>query len=202
MQLLDDDRPPGLQIREALYTGSSFSGHERDHLWVQDATGRFQQVSGISGLDHPGDGRAWARLDFDGDAGQDIVTVSANSPFLQLFDNRVPARAGALALRLVGGNQSPAPSTTWSSRDAIGARVVVTAGGRTLHRELRAGEGLASQSSATVWVGLGEATAAEQVEVRWPSGRRTVLAGLQAGQTITVFEDPAMNGGRSTRIDD
>ncbi len=191
MQLLDDARPPGMQIREALYGGSSFSGHERDHLWVQDADGRFQQVSGVSGLDHPGDGRAWATLDLDGDLGQDIVTVSANSPFLQVFENRAPARGSAIEVRLVGGNRTPTPSTTWSNRDGVGARVVVTVGDRTLHRELRAGEGLASQSSAAVHVGIGDAESADRVEVRWPSGRVSAVEGVAAGRRITVYEDPS-----------
>ena len=186
--LLDDDRPPGLQIREALYSGSSFSGYERDHLWLQDDSGRFQEVSGVSGLDHEGDGRAWARLDVDGDGAPDIVTVSANTPTVQLFENRIPSRGHSIRLRLEGGNTSPTAAPGWSNRDAIGARVVVTVGDRVLHRELRAGEGMAGQSSRTLLVGLGDATQAERVEVRWPSGRTTVL-GAVASDTLTVIHE-------------
>jgi len=186
--LLDDDRPPGLQIRESLYSGSSFSGHERDHLWLQGPDGRFEELSGVSGLDHEGDGRAWARLDVDGDGAPDIVTVSANTPTVQLFENRIPEPGNSLRLRLVGGNTSPAPSPDWSSRDAIGARIVVTVGDQELHRELRAGEGMAGQSSQTLLVGIGRAERADRVEVRWPSGRRSLLENVPAGALQVVDE--------------
>lgn len=189
--LMDDDRPPGVQIRESLYAGSSFSGHERDHLWLQGADGRFVELSGVSGLDHEGDGRAWARIDVDGDGGPDIVTVSANTPALQLFENRIPERGGAVGLRLVGGNRTAAASPGWSARDAFGARVVVRVGDRVLHRELRAGEGMAGQSSRTLLIGLGDAAQADAVEVRWPSGRTTHHGPVLAGGRRTLHEDPA-----------
>jgi hypothetical protein len=189
--LMDDDRPPGIQIRESLYTGSSFSGHERDHLWLQGDDGRFVELSGVSGLDHEGDGRAWARLDVDGDGGPDVVTVSANTPALQLFENRIPDRGGALALRLVGGNGAATAAPGWSARDAFGARVIVHIGERRLHRELRAGEGMAGQSSRTLLIGLGDAAQADAVEVRWPSGRTTRHGPAEAGASLTLHEDPA-----------
>jgi hypothetical protein len=186
--LMDDDRPPGIQIRESLYQGSSFSGHERDHLWLQGEDGRFVELSAVSGLDHEGDGRAWARLDVDGDGGPDIVTVSANTPALQLFENRIPDRGHTLSIQLEGGNTAAAPAPGWSARDAFGARIVVTVGDRELHRELRAGEGMAGQSSKTLLIGLGDAEKADRVEVRWPSGRTSVLEGVAAGETVRVRE--------------
>lgn len=189
--LMDDDRPPGIQIRESLYQGSSFSGHERDHLWLQGADGRLVELSGVSGLDHEGDGRAWARLDVDGDGAPDIVTVSANTPALQLFENRVPGVGRSIGIRLEGGNGTAAAAPGWSARDAYGARVVVTVGDRVLHRELRAGEGMAGQSSKTLRIGLGDAAQADRVEVRWPSGRTSVLEGVAAGETVLVRERAA-----------
>ncbi|MEC7947861.1 MAG: CRTAC1 family protein [Myxococcota bacterium] len=186
--LMDDDRPPGVQIREALYTGASFSGNERDHLWLQDADGRFVELSGVSGLDHEGDGRAWAQLDVDGDGSPDIVTASANTPALQIFKNRIPERGAGIALQLEGGNHAAAPAREWSARDAFGARIVVHVGDRRLHRELRAGEGMASQSSPSLLIGLGDATQADAVEVHWPSGRVTRLGPMPAGTSRLIRE--------------
>lgn len=185
---MQSDAFPGAEIRRALRDGSSFSGNERDHLWLQSDSGRLVEVSSISGLDHTGDGRAWARLDVNQDGGPDVVTVSANTPALQLFENQVPARGGFVAIRLEGGNTRPAAAAEWSARDAFGARVVVFVQGRALHRELRAGEGMAGQSSRTLLVGVGNAATVERVEVRWPSGRVSTVDDVEIGTLTKIFE--------------
>ena len=69
--LLDDDRPPGLQIREALYSGSSFSGYERNAFFLNAQAGTgvagYLEAGFPAGLDFDHDGRAVAPLDVDGD---------------------------------------------------------------------------------------------------------------------------------------
>ncbi|HVR08423.1 MAG TPA: ASPIC/UnbV domain-containing protein, partial [Thermoanaerobaculia bacterium] len=46
------------------------------------------------------------------------------------------------------------------------------AGGALLIREVNGGNGYSSQSSTRVHIGLGAATRIDELEVRWPSGRR------------------------------
>ena len=65
-------------------------------------------------------------------------------------------------LRLVG---------VTSNRDALGARVTVTAGGRTQVREVKSGSSYLGQSDLRVHVGLGDARSVDRVEIRWPGGR-------------------------------
>jgi len=76
---------PGLNTPGRYFEdGVSQSGRERNHLFAQTPTPAgdavFRDLSGISGLDHPGDGRAFAWLDFDRDGWLDIVAVNANAP--------------------------------------------------------------------------------------------------------------------------
>ncbi len=180
---------------------TSLSGKERNHLFLSRRASRFAEASAVSGLDHPGDSRAWARLDLDRDGFLDVALVNANAPRFQLFRNRLgelvePGTAHFVAVRLVGGNREARPSSEWSSRDAVGARVVVTlADGLVLGRERAMGEGLAAQNTATQFIGIGRQTRVESMTVHWPSGRKTEFGAVNAGELATVYEDPAQGPG-------
>src|SRR5579872_4619303 len=65
----------------------------------------------------------------------------------------------------------PSPSQTLrSTRDAIGARIKVKAGGRVLVDEVRSGSSFISNNDMRVHFGLGAPAKIDSVEVRWPSG--------------------------------
>jgi len=177
--------------------GASLSGHERDHLFLNLEGERFIDISGVSGLDHPGDGRAFGVLDYDRDGWPDLAVASANAPLLQLYRNRIgelrdeqAADANIIALRFVGGNETASPSQELSNRDGYGAIVRVTLPARTLLREHRAGEGLAAQNSATMMVGIGSHQMASEINIRWPSGRTQALPEIAAGSLVTLYENP------------
>ncbi len=197
-----DEHPEALLLRtdgyskatERLKSGASFSGHERNHVFLNQNGEDYVEISGISGLDHPGDSRAFAVLDYDRDGWQDIAVVNANAPLFQLFRNQMGERGdpGAMvAVRFEGGNRFAAPNSQWSTRDAYGARVLLEIEGRELLREHRAGEGLAAQNSATMRAGIGNAEEVTRLEVRWPSGRWSDTTAVPAGTLVTAYEDPA-----------
>ena len=163
-------------MREAAraYWGESFgrdslSGKEANRFFLNRGGEQFADLSGLSGLDHLGDGRALALIDYDHDGWQDLAVVSANAPKLTLFHNEigdlVRDRKPAVALRLVGGNRGAEPSAEWSNRDAIGARILALVGGRKLVRHLQAGEGFSAQNSNTLLVALGNRETIDQLEL-------------------------------------
>ena len=120
----------------------------------------------------------------DGDgvwmSGTDLdVAVSNNDQRAVLLRNDGGNAKHYLRLRLTG---------TRSNRDAIGAKVTVTAGGKKQVEEVRSGTSYLSQNELTLHFGLGAATKAEKVEIRWPSGKVQVLTGVQADQTLAVKE--------------
>ncbi len=188
-----------------------FSGSERDYVFCNRGGKSFDDVSLVSGLDHPGDARGLAILDLDRDGWVDLALANANTPQLVFFRNRqgdARARAGAvpppvIAFRFVGGKRDGAPGSgdKWSVRDGYGAQLRVALDGGTLLREHRCGEGMSSQNSATLLVGIGEAAQAKDVTVRWPSGRTSALGAVAAGTLVTVFENPAENGGQAARLE-
>lgn len=172
--------------------GASLSGHERNHLFLNAGGTELIDVSGVSGLDDPSDGRAVAWTDFDRDGWIDFVVANANAPAFQLYRNEIGAVAGsagnrAIGIRLVGGNQDASPTNAWSNRDGIGARIEIDIDGRTLVRELRAGEGFASQNSSSLLIGIGESESA-RVRIHWPSGRSQSVGEVRAGTQVTLRE--------------
>ncbi len=185
----------GRHIKE----GASLSGNERDSLYYNSGGKQFANISGISGLDHPGDGRAFAILDYDRDGWPDFVVMSANAPMMQLYRNRIgegseqARKHQMVAVRFVGGNHTARPTTAWTNRDGYGALVTVTLDDLTLRREHRAGEGLAAQNSATMLIGIGARDSVKALTVRWPSGKVQDSGSIPANSLVTVYENPAQS---------
>ena len=82
-------------------------------------------------------------------------------------------------MRLVG---------TQSNRDGVGARLRLTAGGRTQIREVKAGSSYLGQNDVRQHFGLERRPRADRLEVRWPSGRLDVVQDVPADQIITARE--------------
>jgi len=75
--------------------------------------------------------------------------------------NNLRKAGNSIGMKLVG---------TRSNRDAIGARVRLTVGGKTMMRQVEAGSGYASESMLAVHFGLGAVSTIDAAEVVWPSG--------------------------------
>ncbi len=173
----------------------SFSGYERNHLFLSGEGKSFTDLGSISGLDHVGDSRSFASLDYDRDGWLDFVLVNANAPLVKLYRNQIGYRSGndqggIIAIRLVGGNHGATPSRQWSNRDGIGARVTVKAGALQLAREQRAGEGFAAQNSATLLLGVGTAPVVDNLTIEWPGGTTQTASDIPTGSLVTVYENP------------
>ena len=105
--------------------------------------------------------RAAAFGDLDGDGGIDVVVANRDAPPYLLL-NRVPARGHWLAVRALDEH----------GRDALGATVTLTLGERRLRRDVRTAWSYCAASDPRVHFGLGEHTAVDRLEVRWPDGVR------------------------------
>ena len=121
--------------------------------------------------------------DIDNDGRIDVLIVGQDAP-LALFHNQpAPADGHFLTLALEG---------LASNRDGVGAKVTVTAGGRSQVAARFGGGSYLSASDPRLHFGLGPARRADRVEVRWPSGRRDTYDGLAADAGYRLREgDPA-----------
>ena len=174
-----------------------FSGSERNRLFLSSHGDSFLDVSGISGVDSPSDGRVSVWLDMDHDGRQDLAVVNSNRPLMQLYRNESGGndRPGGnfIALRFVGGNDSADASPQFSNQNGFGTRVVVKTGDRQITREHLCGQGFSGQNSSTMTIGLGAATTIDQLSVTWPSGIQQQFKDLAAGKLVILFERPAAN---------
>jgi enediyne biosynthesis protein E4 len=181
---------------------------EPPHLFRGLPGGRFEEATALAGPDlrRPVVGRGAAYADVDGDGDLDLAFTTNNGPAVLLRNDGGGANDW-IRVRLVG---------TKGNRDAIGARVRVTVGGRTLTRMVRAASSYASQSEMAVTLGLGPAGAAAgraaaagsaaaagagvafaaapaqvDVEVRWPGGAVETFRGLAARHEHVLREGSA-----------
>ena len=167
----------------------SFSGNEGNSVFLNHGGMEFEDVSGVTGIDSLADGRAFSFFDYDRDGRSDLVLTNTNYPQLQLFRNELKDTGRVVKVRLVGGNREAKVNKEWSARDGYGAHVLVTAGGMTQRRELRAGDGFATQNSDTLVMGIGKSQKVEGITVLWPSGKKSVIGEVAAGTVVTVFEN-------------
>ena len=149
------------------------------------AEGRFANISAVSGLDYPDDGRAVALVDWDHDGHLDMWISNRNAPRLRLMRNEVPRGNHFLAMRLEGNGKN-------TSRDAIGARVEVVLGDSSGHppliKTLRAGEGFLAQSSKWLHFGLGAADVVDKVTVHWPGGDIEQFTGFDVDHRYRLIQ--------------
>jgi len=78
---------------------------------------------------------------------------------------------------------------TVSPRAAIGAKVFVTAGGRTQLREQSAGYHRWSQNHSRIHFGLAGNTTVDEIRVEWPSGAVNTFNNVSADQLYDVVEN-------------
>jgi hypothetical protein len=88
-------------------------------------------------------------------------------------------------LRLVGEK---------SNRAALGAVVTLEQGSEKIEKEVRSGDGYISQSDLRIHFGLGNASKADKITIRWPSGVIETLQNLRANQYYTVVEGRGIDG--------
>jgi hypothetical protein len=165
---IDDDGNPNNTFRQPA------------QFYWNEGGGRFRHLSGQVGayFREPRAGRGLAACDFDNDGLMDLAfNNSGESAVLLRNESTTPYHWLRLHLR-----------GTKSNRDAVGARVTVEAGGRRLVRHRKGGGSYCSASDPRLLIGLGAATRAERVEVRWPSGLVQQFGPLSADRGYVLVE--------------
>jgi enediyne biosynthesis protein E4 len=124
-------------------------------------------------------GMAYADIDNDGDL--DLV-ITANNGSARLLRNDNGNQNDVLRVKLIG---------TKSNRDAIGARVTLSAAnGLGETRMVKSGSSYLSQSELPVTFGLGKPGIAKglRLDIVWPSGRKETIPGIMPNEVLTIQE--------------
>jgi len=161
--------------------GFSFSGYERDPLYLNLGTKKFMDISGVSGIDSITDGRAGVFADFDNDGDLDVFSNTIQGQSHLLFRNNVGQANNWLRVALEGNERT--------GRDAFSAIVRVRTSQGTLTKIKDGGSGFISQHDPRLLFGLGRDERAEWIEVTWPHGKVERFAGeAKAGATLLLRE--------------
>ena len=142
---------------------------------------KFDLVPAVegTGLAKVAIGRGLAVGDLFNDGKLDVViNVLDGNPVL--LRNVNPDKHHWIELKLVGGPKSP--------RDAVGATVYLTAGGKKQRGDVISGASYASSHDQRIHFGLGDATTIDAVEVHWPSGAIEKFSIPKVDQIVTVTE--------------
>ena len=126
-------------------------------------------------------GRGLARLDWNRDGRDDIAVSHLEEP-VALLTNRTTTSNQFLALRLRG---------VVSSRDAVGATVIVTCGQRMVSGQVTSGDGYLARNEQRLTFGLGPADGVDTVEVRWPSGLTQTVQDIPLDTELLLVEGAA-----------
>jgi hypothetical protein len=160
------------------FGNASLSGYEQSRVFLNRGLSGWVDVAESAGVRDRYDGRAVALADLSNRGVLDVIVANQNQPAL-LYRTYPDSGNNWIAFRLVA---------TRSNRSAIGAEVLLEAGGATQRRVVDGGMGFASQNDRRPHFGVGRAEWVDRVVIHWPSGARQVLLHLAVNQFHTVTE--------------
>jgi enediyne biosynthesis protein E4 len=190
---VDDDGWKDLILANGHVYPEVDTGHNGEHfkqsrlLYWNRGDGQFFDLSAQagSGIEDAHASRGLAVGDLNNDGNQEIVIVNmGESP--SLLKNFAPPAGHSILIRLL----------TPTNRDAIGARVRLTANGQTQIDEVRSGGSYISQSDFRLHFGIGKANSAS-LTVRWLDGKTEKFSNVGAGQIVTIQEGKGIVGKRA-----
>jgi enediyne biosynthesis protein E4 len=158
--------------------------HYREPLLLAHNTGHgFVDVSLQSGSVF---GQAWVSRgmaigDLDNDGRLDAVVTTNDGP-IHILHNETLSQNHWLLLKLIGHK---------SNRDAIGAEVMLVTNSGAQYATVSTAGSYLSASDKRVHFGLGRESAAQRIEIRWPSGIKQTLRDVAADQILQIDEPVA-----------
>jgi len=149
-------------------------------VFENQGNGRFTEVTPKAGsyFRTPHRGRGLVLADFDNDGRVDLAVSHLNEPVAILRNEADTGGRQWLGLELARAGHA----------DAVGARVVIEAGGRKQTRFAKGGGSYLSSSDRRFLFGLGSADRVDTVTVFWPGGAEQHFRGVTPGRYWRLIE--------------
>ncbi len=153
-----------------------------NRMFRNDRGRKFQDVTTSGGFGQLQKGHAISFADFNRDGNEDVFEVLGGAAPGDTYPDVLLENPGHtnhwLGLKLIGVK---------SNRSAIGARVKVVLADRTIYRVVNSGSSF-GDTPLELHIGLGQARAIKQIEIRWPSGLQQSLLSLDLDKVYQLRE--------------
>lgn len=168
-----------------LNEGMSWNGFEHNNLYVNQNGAHFLNGGFLLGAGLETDTRSVVSDDLDGDGRDDLVLTvlpravigpNASAGAVHIYRNTLDSGRHWVGVRLKGAPR----------RSPIGAKITVTAGGKTQFAYVVTGDSMGSQHATAKLFGLDRAGTVDAIEVRWAGGTVQKVAAPKADQWHTV----------------
>ncbi|MEG3766759.1 FG-GAP-like repeat-containing protein [Alteromonas sp. 14N.309.X.WAT.G.H12] len=159
----------------------------RSRLFISNQDGTFSEQGKAWGINDTLSGRGVVCMDYDRDGDVDIL-VSNHQDKPLLYRNRHNDAEGdnflSITLRTDGKNSR-----------ALGAKVYVTTGDITQLQEVHGGGSFLSSAPSTLHFGLGSATVADKIVVKWPdnAGSISEFSHVKGNQFLYIKPMPGVS---------
>jgi hypothetical protein len=171
-----------IKLSKRRNASESYGGYEKNRLYMSRRGTNFIDAAHLLGVALQNDCRNLVAADLDGDGRMDLaLTIEQATPIhkehLRIFRNAIVEQGNwiGFSFREEPGHRSP-----------IGAQVFLTGPGVKKIGAIVTGDSFRSQHPTTLHFGLGQASKVDAVEIRWPGGAVTRLAGPKVNQTHFV----------------
>jgi hypothetical protein len=165
---------------EGAYPGGMYA--QRKLLYRNLHDGTFSEIAAEVGeaLMKRRVSRGAAFGDYDEDGDVDVIVNELDGAPTLLRNDGGNQAGNWISLKLIGAGKS--------NRNAVGARVKLTAGGLTQIDEVHAGDSYLSHSDWRLHFGLGSAREVSELVVQWPSGATEKIAKPPINRSMTIIE--------------
>lgn len=165
---------------EGAYPGGMYG--QRKLLYRNLHDGTFSEITAETGeaLLKRRVSRGAAFGDYDEDGDVDVIVNELDGAPMLLRNDGGNQAGNWINLKLIGAGKS--------NRNAVGARVKLTAGNLTQIDEVHSGDSYLSHSDWRLHFGLGAATEVKELAVQWPDGTTEKIAKPPINRSLTIIE--------------
>lgn len=149
------------------------------NVFFENEKGMLNTLEGRSGLDVVYNSRSAVYLDMDMDGDEDIVMNNYHDKAVVFKNNAEKEGNNWIKIRLIGNADKKV------NRDAIGAKITVTATDLDVWREIHSTTGYLSVHPKEQHIGLGKVETVT-VNVTWPDGTKQEFKNVKANQRYTL----------------
>jgi len=157
-------------MHDSILTEISWNGYEHNHLFMNLAGQDFREIGWLMGVAFEYDSKAAISVDYNLDGRVDLLVTESHfrQPFdsLHLYQNNFRGGQAWIGFQFKEEKSKVSP---------IGTIVRLTAGGKVWVNHVVNGDSFGSQHPLMLHFGLGEVETVDQVEIKWPNGKKQFI---------------------------